>query len=125
MEHCKTHGDDFRLWRRTPQCRPVKILAEYEAAATTSLTSTICSRVLEHQLLFRWAAVRFPGGFWLQRRLRFGITNHSNDEALYRPYDEDLADYVGQWIVVNSVIGLVYLNALDLWYDPARASIPA
>lgn len=52
--------------------------------------------------------------------LKFGITNHSYDKSLYRPYDEDLAEYAGEWIVGNSLIFRTYFNALDLWYDPSK-----
>jgi outer membrane protein insertion porin family len=52
--------------------------------------------------------------------IKFGITNHDYDTSLYRPYDEDLAKYAGEWIFGNSLIFKAYLNALDLWYDPGK-----
>ncbi len=61
-----------------------------------------------------------PGVLGVSGGIRFGITNHTYDQSLYRPYDEDLAKYRGEWIFGNSLITRVYFNALDIWYDPGK-----
>lgn len=61
-----------------------------------------------------------PGVVGISGGIRLGLSNHSYDESLFRPFDEDLADNVGDWLYSNSLIFRTYFNALDLWYDPSK-----
>ncbi len=44
----------------------------------------------------------------------------SYDASLYRPYDKGVRDALDVWGVGNKLIGRIYLNKLDLWYNPSR-----
>lgn len=42
------------------------------------------------------------------------------DNTMYRPFDSSIAENWNSWLFSNSLYGRVYLNNLDLWYDPSR-----
>lgn len=42
------------------------------------------------------------------------------DKDLYRPYDASIAENLDTWLLSNSIYGRVYLNDLDIWYDPSK-----
>lgn len=44
----------------------------------------------------------------------------SYDASKYRPYEEEMRDYNGIWVLKNSIFGRVYLNHLDYWYNPGK-----
>jgi len=44
----------------------------------------------------------------------------SYDTAKYRPYEKEMRDYNGQWVLKDSIFGRVYLNRLDYWYNPGK-----
>ena len=49
-----------------------------------------------------------------------GLDMSSYDSAKYRPYEKEMRDYNGQWVLKNSIFGRVYLNKLDYWYNPGK-----
>ncbi|HNV36769.1 MAG TPA: outer membrane protein assembly factor BamA [Rectinema sp.] len=49
-----------------------------------------------------------------------GLDMSSYDTAKYRPYEKEMRDYNGQWVLKDSIFGRVYLNRLDYWYNPGK-----
>jgi len=49
-----------------------------------------------------------------------GLGMSSYDATKYRPYEREMRDYNGAWVLKNSLFGRVYLNHLDYWYNPAK-----
>jgi len=47
-----------------------------------------------------------------------GMKTYDSDQ--YRPFDRTIADNLDRWLISNSIYGRVYLNNLDLWYDPSN-----
>jgi len=50
--------------------------------------------------------------------LSAGLGMYSYDDAKYRPYEKEMRDFNGQWIIKNSIFARGYLNRLDYWYNP-------
>ncbi len=42
------------------------------------------------------------------------------DETLFRPYDPDISANLNTWLMSNTLYARVYLNDLDLWYNPSK-----
>jgi outer membrane protein insertion porin family len=49
-----------------------------------------------------------------------GLGMSSYDATKYRPYEKEMRDYNGDWILKDSIFGRVYFNHLDYWYNPAK-----
>ncbi len=47
-----------------------------------------------------------------------GMKTYDDDQ--YRPFDSTIAENLDRWLLSNSIYGRVYLNKLDLWYDPSN-----
>jgi outer membrane protein insertion porin family len=52
--------------------------------------------------------------------LALGVENQSYDATRYRPAEEMLRQYNDIWRLNNKIVGRVYLNDLDLSYNPTR-----
>ncbi len=59
------------------------------------------------------------GDVGLNAGLSFGVTRWDYDSDKYRPYLKSMRQYVGQWLIDNKFTTRVYLNNLDLWYNPS------
>ncbi|PKL09584.1 MAG: outer membrane protein assembly factor BamA [Spirochaetae bacterium HGW-Spirochaetae-7] len=42
------------------------------------------------------------------------------DETLFRPYDPGISANLNTWLMSNTLYARVYLNDLDLWYNPSK-----
>jgi outer membrane protein insertion porin family len=60
------------------------------------------------------------GDLGLGGALSFGIGMKWYDEDRYRPASETLREYVGQWRLGNKAVTRIYLNDLDLSYNPSK-----
>lgn len=60
------------------------------------------------------------GDIGLSGGVSSGLGMSSYDASKYRPYEKEMRDYNGQWILKNSIFGRVYLNRLDYWYNPGK-----
>jgi outer membrane protein insertion porin family len=49
-----------------------------------------------------------------------GVGMDSYDATKYRPYEQEMRDYNGIWVLKDSIFGRVYLNHLDYWYNPGK-----
>jgi outer membrane protein insertion porin family len=50
----------------------------------------------------------------------FGINQKTYDSDKYRPFEEEVADNLDNWLWSNTLYIRGFLNALDLWYDPSQ-----
>ncbi len=59
------------------------------------------------------------GDVGINAGLSFGVTRWDYDSEKYRPYLRSMRKYAGQWLIDNKLTTRVYLNNLDLWYNPS------
>jgi len=51
-----------------------------------------------------------------------GFGRISFDESKYRPYELELRETNNQWLWTNKLLGRVYLNNVDYWYNPTSGT---
>jgi len=49
-----------------------------------------------------------------------GLGLSSYDASKYRPYEKEMRDFNGLWVLKDSIFGRIYLNRLDYWYNPSK-----
>lgn len=49
-----------------------------------------------------------------------GLTDKTYDAELFNPLESAISSNLNAWLLSNTVYSRVYLNGLDLWYDPSN-----
>ncbi|TFG83293.1 MAG: outer membrane protein assembly factor BamA [Spirochaetales bacterium] len=50
----------------------------------------------------------------------FGLSDKTYDETISHPYDSTISENLNRWLPSNTLYARMFLNGLDLWYDPSN-----